>query len=442
MQFSLRFLSVVPQCNINASTKEICDAIQNVTLEQDEVMVSFDVVSLYTNVPVSEAIEVCADLLYSQPVDKLPKVDKETFMILAELSSCNVLMSTHDGYYYQTDGLAMGSPPAPALANGWMSQFDEPIKEDSKIYFRYMDDILKNMKRQCCETKLLEINNFHDSLKFTIELENNGELPVLDMKIIHNHDTGELSSTWYFKPTDTGLIMNFHALAPKRYKRSVVTGFVHRIYRACSSWKLFHESLEKAKRVLERNQYSPAFYEPLIREALASLVEERGSERVTEPSENDSASASRKMMMMVQYRGKTSEDYARALHKINAPCRIVMTLRKLKTVLPSLKPPVEKMLKSGVVYHITCPRCQACYVGQTSRHLQTRFTEHVRDSGPMKRHLSQCNIKATSDNVIMLHQTARGVIHLQTLEALYIREFNPSINTKDEYKRRELTIKV
>ena len=154
------------------------------------------------------------------------------------------------------------------------------------------------------------------------------------------------------------------------------------------------------------------------------------------------ASTSRKMMMMVQYRGKTSEDYARALHKINAPCRIVMTLRKLKTVLPSLKPAVEKMLKSGVVYHITCPRCQACYVGQTSRHLQTRFTEHVRDSGPMKRHLSQCNIKATSDNVIMLHQTARGVIHLQTLEALYIREFNPSINTKDEYKRRELTIKV
>lgn len=55
-------------------------------------------------------------------------------------------------------------------------------------------------------------------------------------------------------------------------------------------WKLFHESLEKAKRVLERNQYSPAFYEPLIREALASLVEERGSERFTEPPENDSAS--------------------------------------------------------------------------------------------------------------------------------------------------------
>ena len=323
-----------------------------------------------------------------------------------------------------------------------MSQFDESIKEESKIYYRYMDDIVKNIKRQHCDLKLQETNNLHGSLKFTMEQEINGELPVLDMKIIHNLETGELSSTWYFKHTDTGLIMNFHALAPKRYKRSVVTGFVHRIYRACSSWQLFHESLEKAKRILERNQYSPAFYEPLIREALTTIVAEKAKKQVTDPSDKKTEGSSRKMIMMVQYRGKTSESYARALHKMDAPCMIVMTLRKMKTILPSLKPRVEKMLKSGVVYHITCPRCQACYVGQTCRHLQTRFTEHIKESGPVKKHLAQCNTNATSENVIILHQTARGVVHLQTLEALYIREFNPSINTKDEYRRRELTIKV
>ena len=44
-----------------------------------------------------------------------------------------------------------------------------------------------------------------------------------------------------------------------------------------------------------------------------------------------------KFMLFVQYRGKCTEDYAQSLHKINAPCRIVMTLRKLKTVLPSLR---------------------------------------------------------------------------------------------------------
>jgi len=57
----------------------------------------------------------------------------------------------------------------------------------------------------------------HPSLTFTSEMEQNGKIAFLDMEIIH---TGlELSSTWYVKPTDTGLIMNYHALSPKRYKR-------------------------------------------------------------------------------------------------------------------------------------------------------------------------------------------------------------------------------
>ena len=60
-------LAVVPGCNINTSTREICDRIKNVTLGKEEEMVSFDVVSLYTNVPLLEAIHVCTELLYSQP---------------------------------------------------------------------------------------------------------------------------------------------------------------------------------------------------------------------------------------------------------------------------------------------------------------------------------------------------------------------------------------
>ena len=70
-------------------------------------------------------------------------------------------MLTHDGYYRQVDGLAMGSPPAPHLANGWMSQFDAKIKGDADIYFRYMDDIIRNISKQKMEDKLNEINNFH-----------------------------------------------------------------------------------------------------------------------------------------------------------------------------------------------------------------------------------------------------------------------------------------
>ena len=402
-----------------------------------------------------EAIEYCADLLYANQ-EKLPPVDKDTFIMLAKLSCCNVIMQTHNGCYRQIDGLAMGSPPAPHIANGWLSKYDPIIREDARLFARYMDDILQNIKRALIEEKLRRINNLHPSLKFTIERETNGAIPFLGMKIM-NID-GTLSSTWYNKPTDTGLIMNFHALAPKRYKRSVVSGFVHRIHRACSNWEHFHQSLRRAKQILERNQYPPAFYEPIIHATLSDIFcpkEETPPSSEHPPPTTTSETTSteqvatnsmepeavRKHLLFVQYRGKCTEDYARALYRAEVPCRVVMTLRKLKTVLPSLKTPVEKALKSGIVYKLSCPRCQSCYVGQTIRHLQTRFKEHMKPSAAVSKHLKNCKSTINCADTEILAATQRSQAFLMTLESIWIRELAPAINTKDEYRSRELTIR-
>ena len=238
------------------------------------------------------------------------------------------------------------------------------------------------------------------------------------------------------------------------------------IFRACSLWKLFHDSLEKAKRILEQNQYPPSFYEPIINEALNKLLtpvvdgsEELESEHSVSDGENDQSTVEQdsvqedplilqnqlqekdKFMLFVQYRGKCTEEYAQSLHKINAPCRIIMTLRKLKTVLPSLKPSLEGMMRSNVVYKIQCPRCNSCYVGQTSRQLQRRFSEHLTRKGPIKTHMAECHSTIDHRHVQIIGGTRRGDKQLLTLEALFQNELKPSLNTKDEYKSRTLTIK-
>ena len=136
-------------------------------------------------------------------------------------------MLTNDGYYQQTDSQAMGSPPTPLLANGWMSKFDEEIKGKARLYFRYMDDILRDIKCQCIEAVLDDKNGLHPSL-CTCEREKDGAIRFLDMLICHSNK--ELR-TWYTKSTDTGLTMNYHALALQKYKRSIVSGLVHGIYR-------------------------------------------------------------------------------------------------------------------------------------------------------------------------------------------------------------------
>ena len=296
-----------------------------------------------------------------------------------------------------------------------------------------MDDILRDISEVDIDEKLIQINSFHPSLNFTLETEADCSIPFLDLKLIRKGR--EVQSTWYTKNTDTGLIMNFHSLAPQKYKRSVVSGFVHRIYRACSTWANFHESLNRAKVILTKNQYPERYFESIIHETLSNILE-------CKKSNKPSAEELDKYKLFVQYRGKASEHYAKDLHQINAPCRVIFTLRKLKTVLPSLKPPVSQMLRSKVVYQIVCPSCNASYVGQTSRHLTTRFNEHLTRKGPVKEHLEKCQIRADENCINILAATHKGESSLLALEALWIREIKPEINTKDEFKSRELIIKV
>ena len=449
------WLSVVPECKINSSSQAINKLIKNTHLNIDECLISFDVTSLYTNVPVHEAIEVCCDLLFKRC--DMP-IDRETFITLATISSCDVIFDTHDGCYKQVDGLAMGSPPAPHLANGWLSLFDKTIQGSSKIYSRYMDDILCSIKKENIDSHLNMINGLHPSLTFTYEIETNGKLPFLDMNLCNN--SGSLSSHWYRKPTDTGLTLNFHALAPLKYKKSVVISFIYRIYRACSSWSHFHEGIIEAKEILKQNQYPLDFVEPIINSTLKSILgfpkddinssinsEDSGSDITSNELSLDSNAClyqfeeKEKFKFFINYRGKLTEKLAVSFRKLNAPCRVIMTLKKTKFELPSLKPFVPDMLRNNVVYQIICPRCKSSYVGQTSRHLQQRFKEHIGNKGPMKTHFENCTITPTDDMISILGRMDRGDGRLLTLEALFIKEIAPVLNTKDEYRSRTLTLK-
>ena len=100
-----------------------------------------------------------------------------------------------------------------------------------------------------------------------------------------------------------------------------------------------------------------------------------------------------KFKFFLTYRGKPTENLAKSFRKLNAPCKVIMTTRKLKTCLPSLKPTVPKMLLSNVVYKLTCPGCESSYVGQTVRHVQRRLREHLGNNGTIKIHFDQSSVK-------------------------------------------------
>ena len=148
-------------------------------------------------------------------------------------------------------------------------------------------------------------------------------------------------------------------------------------------------------------------------------------------------------MFFIQYRGVETMNYITRLIDYNAPITPIFITRKLRTALPSLKEPITTDLSSNVIYKLCCTGCCSCYVGMTTRHLVTRIKEHLTGMSNFKIHKANCvGSGERGHDYEILAKTNRGVVVLQVLEALYIRDLQPTLNTKDEYRGRTLRIRL
>ena len=93
-------------------------------------MCSFDVRSLFTNVPVEETIQICLDALYRCDAIEAPNVDEKLLRKLLVKCTRDVEFSFNGMMYRQTDGVAMGSPLGPVLASIFLGHCETLIPED------------------------------------------------------------------------------------------------------------------------------------------------------------------------------------------------------------------------------------------------------------------------------------------------------------------------
>ena len=146
-------------------------------------------------------------------------------------------------------------------------------------------------------------------------------------------------------------------------------------------------------------------------------------------------------LFTMQYRGNLSQLLAAKVRQTSG-AQIILTTTKLKTCLPSLKSSLARELRSKVVYGLTCSGCNSTYIGQTVRHLATRVDEHRNGDSPVGQHLLECNkeVGGTAELKSEIIDQTDNTHKLLTLEALHIWRERPRINTRDEFRRRELTL--
>ena len=152
-----------------------------------QFLVSFDIVSLFTNIPLDETISTCVDFLCHGPPAFVLPFPEDVFVELMEIASKSVSFSFNDVMYRQIDGISMCSPLGPILANIFVGFHERLLFEKFPkpfIYLRYVDDTFVSFSsRNEALMFFLKLNDIHPSLSFTMEEENCYKLPFLDVLV-------------------------------------------------------------------------------------------------------------------------------------------------------------------------------------------------------------------------------------------------------------------
>ena len=395
-------------------------------------MVSFDVESLFTNIPLEECIDLAVNYISEGNPDL--KLSKPELRSLLTVATAQTHFLFNGSFYDQIDGVAMGSPLAPVLANLFMGHHEKLWLDNfqgSEILFyrRYVDDTFCLFHSEHDAILFFDyINSRHPNIRFTMEKEVQHKLPFLDV-LIDNNDPNSFLTRVYRKKTFTGLLTNYFSFTSYSYKVGLIRTLVDRAYKINNTWLGLHEDITKLMEILKKNLFP------------AHLIERVENRYITGTQSNhcprDSLPTSPTFYFKLPYIGHFSVVTQKKIRLfIKRYCndldiKLVFSSFKIGNMF-SVKDPVPVGLRSRVVYKFACAGCNACYVGETTRHFSTRVREHlVSDrASHIFKHLQNsehCRTLCSQDCFHILDHTSTS-FQLKIKEAFHIHREKPSLN--------------
>lgn len=335
-------------------------------------MCSFDAKSLFTNVPVAKTI----DFIVEKVGDAAISFDKQTLKELLEMACCECPFLFNDKVFIQVDGMAMGSPLSCLMADFALEMIEcqiETLTEAKPLFHcRYVDDMFDIFQNERESDKFLQfLNSKFAELQFTVEKEENKKLAFLDVEIERQADG--FATGWKIKQTNTGLYLPFASFDFIRYKKSVPQALFNRSFRICSSYQAVTTAFDWIFKTLSANGYPMKLLRSIANDQF--LVEKERKKKVEMSSV---------VFWKLPYCGSTKKLWKslKVLNSsVNFPAFPIFQSVKTSMFFKN-KCSIPFCLLSNVVYKYHCDNCNKLYIGQTSRHLGKRISEHV--SGHLK----------------------------------------------------------
>ncbi|CAH3016315.1 unnamed protein product [Porites evermanni] len=295
----------------------------------DHKLVSFDVKSLFTSIPLQLALDCTENAIKNSTVE-LP-LPTDDIMDLLNLCLTSTYFQYNGKHYKQLHGTAMGSPVSVVVAEIVTQNIEEQAlttyTRTVPLWLRYVDDTFTAVHRDRIDDFHEHLNRQNADIQFTKEIEENGKIPFLDCLVTRDNNK-LLKTTIYRKPTHTDRLLEQSSYNPTSHKATSIRTLTRRAQLVCDS----PDSLQDETDYVNNRLY-----------------------RIS----------------------GTSETIAHILqpYNIRVAHKPITTLRRLLTNVKDKDKPEDRQ---GAVYKIKCCDCQAFYIGETDRNLSTRLTEHKR----------------------------------------------------------------
>ena len=367
------------------NTAEFVDEIKNVKLENDEIMNSHDVVSLFTNVPIKDALTAIeSKLMKDKTLSDRTQLSIPDIMELMEFVLSTTYFTYNGKIYQQIQGAPMGSPVSVVVANAYMESHEEKAMDTAppivrpKIWKRYVDDSFEIVNSTQRDNVTAHLNSIDPSksIQFTDEPEKDGIIPFLDAQIEKKED-GSLKVKVYRKPTHTDQYLNFQSHHPLEHKLGVVRTLYERCENVVTEEEDRKEEVKHVDRALETCGY-PRWTFKEVRKRL-DIKKKNGNTKKKEDKEKmKEQEKEKRARVTIPYVKGVSETLQRVFKRHG----VTTTLKPHKTLKQLLVHPKDKRTPhntAGVVYQIPCKDCTQVYVGETGRRYSEREEEHIRD---------------------------------------------------------------
>ena len=230
-------------------------------------MASFDIKSLFTNIPLEETVSIATDNYFNitRPSRSFtPKLFKDLL-----LSSVKDIIFLFNGKVFSE---GMGNPLGPTFANLFLCHhetnwFDKcPLHFKPKFYRRYVDDTFILFLDS--SHILNSLNSQHPNIKFTCENEAENQLHFLDVTVYRKDNKFETSV--YRKPTFTGVGLRYDSFVPKSYKVNLISCLIHRAYEISSNWTNFQKDIVYLRQFFSSNFYPQFLFDNVVNKYLNS----------------------------------------------------------------------------------------------------------------------------------------------------------------------------